>query len=179
VQNDVYSIGERTHQIADVYNFRPPLSAGSALFFVAAPDEGTATAQRLRGWAISVVLSRQLSRVVRLKRAFVGLRCRLWDSIGKAGAGSATADAVYCWSTFRRRGCCAAFGERGYTQAARRGATPERRGTSHGERSLVDAAPGAFPAPPKVPPVSMDDKDEIAKRLSALGRVTMRTRPQD
>jgi hypothetical protein len=34
-------------------------------------------------------------------------------------------------------------------------------------------------APPNKPPVSMDDKDEIAKRLSALGRVTMRTRSQE
>jgi hypothetical protein len=36
--------------------------------------------------------------------------------------------------------------------------------------------PRASAAPPNVRPVSMQDKDEIAKRLSALGRVTRRTR---
>ncbi len=34
-------------------------------------------------------------------------------------------------------------------------------------------------APPKAPPISMDDKDEIAKRLSSLGRVTMRTATEE
>jgi hypothetical protein len=39
--------------------------------------------------------------------------------------------------------------------------------------------PRARAAPPKKPPVSMDDKNEIIKRLSALGRVTVRTRSQE
>jgi hypothetical protein len=34
-------------------------------------------------------------------------------------------------------------------------------------------------AAPKVPTVSLDDTDEIAKRLSALGRVTMKRKQED
>ncbi|RQH12679.1 hypothetical protein [Bradyrhizobium sp. RP6] len=48
-----------------------------------------------------------------------------------------------------------------------------------GPNTKPAGAPRGRVAPPKMPPVSMDDKDEIAKRLSALGRVTRRTRPQE
>ncbi|WP_316186488.1 hypothetical protein [Bradyrhizobium sp. SZCCHNRI2014] len=48
-------------------------------------------------------------------------------------------------------------------------------GTTNGK------SPGqkAKPAAPKLPTLSMDNKDEIAKRLSALGRVTMKPRLDD
>jgi hypothetical protein len=53
-----------------------------------------------------------------------------------------------------------------------------RVGKAEMARNLKPSKPTSANAATPVPTASMDDKDEIARRLASLGRVTVRARPQ-